>query len=116
MTTEPTTLADVIARPSLASIMKDFEEELAWYAEHRDKNYGHGTDDKQTETSEQEVEVILSALRVAQDWYHAWSEWKFLADKGDGMPVEVERALEIAEAALAAAFGPHFGPQEASTP
>lgn len=37
---------------------------------------------------------------LIEKWAHAWAEWKFLADKGDGMPDGVVDALEAAESAL----------------
>jgi hypothetical protein len=54
--------------------------------------------------SRAEADAILDALKAGQAWNEAYYEWRFLADKGDGMPVEVEEALQAAETALAAAY------------
>jgi hypothetical protein len=48
--------------------------------------------------------TILTALKAGQAWADAHYEWAWLADKGDGMPVEVEDQLAAAEAALSAAY------------
>jgi hypothetical protein len=55
-------------------------------------------------TDECPFRAILTALRAGQAWNEAYYEWRFLADKGDGMPVEVEETLQAAETALAAAY------------
>jgi hypothetical protein len=54
--------------------------------------------------SNADARAIVDALKAGQAWNEAYYEWRFLADKGDGMPVEVEEALQAAETALAAAY------------